>query len=335
MRTLPILLLPAVLMPAQSWAPLNSGSTASLRGVSAVSAGVVWASGTGGTYLRTTDGGQTWRAAAVPGAGALDFRAVHAADQGAAWLLSIGTGDQSRIYKTADAGLTWQLQLTCPHPKGFFDALTFWDSQHGLVLGDPVDGHFMVLATVDGGAHWQALETPPAMPQEGAFAASGTCLTVRGKREAWFATGGPRGARVFHSADAGRHWTVAATPVRNDTASAGIFSLAFSDARHGIAVGGDYSKPDDARQNIAVTEDGGRTWTEPPGHPQGFRSAVAFLPDRRLWIVTGTSGSDVSFDQGKTWKRFDNAAYNALAFVSSKAGWAVGPKGAIAAFRLP
>lgn len=327
-----------VLFPAlafgQAWVSQPGGTTASLRGVNAVNAKVVWASGTGGTYLQTTDGGATWRAAKVPGAETLDFRDVHAVDQRTAYLLSSGSGDKARIYKTTDSGGHWTLQFTNPEPTGFFDALAFWDAQHGIVVGDPVGGQIVVLTTEDGGARWTRRPTPPALPNEGAFAASGTCLIVLGKREAWFGTGGPGAARVFHSKDRGHTWTVTATPIRNDGASAGIFSLAFSDARHGIAVGGDYAKDKEDRQNIALTSDGGRTWAAPPGSgPKGFRSAVVFVPDRKMWVVTGTSGSDVSYDNGKSWKLFDTGAYNAVSFVSSQAGWAVGPRGRIAAFR--
>src|SRR5271169_2756608 len=140
---------------ALTWVAQSSGTSASLRGVHAASATVVWASGTNGTYLRTTDGGATWHAATVPGAEALDFRAVHAVDDKTAYLLSIGEGSNSRIYKTSDGGVHWNLQITNPDPKGFFDALAFWDSRHGIVLGDPVNGEFAVFITADGGETWQ------------------------------------------------------------------------------------------------------------------------------------------------------------------------------------
>ena len=318
----------------QTWVPQASGASASLRGVSAVNVRIVWASGTAGTYLRTTDGGVTWKAAQVPGAEALDFRGLRAIDGRTVYLLSSGSADQARIYKTTDGGSHWALQFTNPDPKGFFDAIAFWDAAHGIVLGDPVEGQFAILTTEDGGRHWQRQHTPPALPNEGAFAASNTCLFVLGTREAWFGTGGPGSARVFHSRDGGLTWTVAATPIRSDGSSAGIFSLAFSDSRHGIAVGGDYAKDREDRQNIAVTEDGGLTWTAPAGPvPKGFRSAVAYLPHARMWLATGTSGSDVSTDNGKTWRLFDSGAYNALSFASSGNGWAVGPRGRIAAFQ--
>ncbi|HEY2014137.1 MAG TPA: hypothetical protein VGH38_11595 [Bryobacteraceae bacterium] len=318
---------------AQTWTSQNSTTTASFRGVSAVSAKIAWASGTNGTWLRTADGGATWAASQVPGAEALDFRDVQAVDGRTGYLLSIGAGDKSRIYKTIDGGRQWKLLYTNPDPKGFLDAMAFWDARHGIVVGDPVDGHFEVLTTDDGGDHWQRRQTPPAMPNEGAFAASGTCVAVMGTGDAWFGTGGVGGARVFHSGDGGATWTVATTPIRNDAAAAGIFSLAFSDTRHGIAVGGDYTKPEDAERNIAVTADGGKTWTDPAGvPPHGFRSAVAFLPDSKMWIATGTSGSDASSDGGKTWKLFDSGNYNAVSLISSKAGFAVGPKGRVAGF---
>lgn len=292
---------------------------------------VVWASGTGGTYLETTDGGASWRAATVPGAEQLDFRGVHAVDARTVYLLSSGAGDKSRIYKTTDGGSHWTLRFTNPDPQGFFDALAFWDPRHGIVLGDPVEGRFRILTTMDGGEHWIRLPGPDALPNEGAFAASNSCLKVLGEREVWFASGGPGAARIFHSRDGGRTWMAAATPIRNDSASAGIFSLAFSDARHGVAVGGDYTKATDASHNVALTSDGGGTWTEPSGkRPNGYRSAVAFVASRSMWIATGPSGSDVSTDNGNTWKQFDSGSFNAISFSPDGTGWGVGPKGRVA-----
>ena len=327
-------LLPLVSLAfAQSWTAQSSGTNASLRGVSAVSDRVAWASGNNGTFLRTIDGGGKWTAARVPGAADLDFRGIHAFDDKTAFLLSIGTGEKSRVYKTADGGATWNLLYTNPDPKGFFDAIAFWDASHGIILGDPVDGRFVILTTRDGGATWTRQKTPPAQSQEGAFAASNSCLTVRGAHEVWFASGGPNGARVFHSTDGGETWSVSKTPVRNDSAAAGIFALAFSDTRHGIAVGGDYNKPSETTGNIAVTADGGKTWSGAAA-PNGFRSDVKYLAVPKIWIVTGTSGSDISTDDGKSWKQFDSGNYNAMSFAGA-AGWAVGPKGAVARLLLP
>jgi photosystem II stability/assembly factor-like uncharacterized protein len=313
---------------AQSWVPQTSGTNASLRGVHAVDAQIVWVSGTSGTYVATTDGGATWQAAQVPGAEKLDFRAAWAFDSNTAYLLSIGTGDQSRIYRTDDAGARWKLLFTNPDAKGFFDGIAFWDRSHGIIAGDAVDGRTTIFTTADAGATWQRQSSPEAIGNEGAFAASNTSLALFGAHEVWLGT---TAARVLHSPDNGRTWTAAATPIRHDGSGAGIFSVAFRDPLHGIAVGGDYTKPAESRDNIAVTTDGGKTWTAPSGTPPaGFRSAVAWLPGAKTWITTGTSGSDVSADDGSSWKQFDSTGYNAAAFVSNSAGWAVGPRGRIA-----
>jgi photosystem II stability/assembly factor-like uncharacterized protein len=220
--------------------------------------------------------------------------------------------------------------------QGFWDAIGMWDEAHGILVGDPVDGRFEIFTTADG-ATWTQVKGPKAESDEALFAASGTCLFLRGTREAWFVTGGPKGARVFHTQDAGETWDDANTPLRQNSATAGIYSLALTrDGRHGVAVGGDYMKADTAVQNVAISEDGGRKWTIPGGKsPGGYRSAVALIPSLNLWIATGTSGSDISRDGGVSWITFDTTAYNAMSFAADGAGWAVGPKGAIARFAPP
>ena len=328
MRLLLTILIAATAL-AQHWTLQTSNTTASLRGVSAVNPKVVFASGSGGTWLATTDGGATWRASKVPGAEQLDFRAIHAVDATHSISAQHRHWRQIPSLQNSDGGAHWDLMLSNPDAKGFLDELAFWDPLHGVILGDPVDGEFAIFTTADGGKHWTRRHAPPAVEGEGAFAASNSSLAVMGSSDVWFGTGSPGGARVFHSADGGNTWTVTATPIRNDSAAAGIFSLAFSDALHGIAVGGDYSKFNEDLKNVAITSDGGRSWSQPPGRPHGFRSAVAWLASRKAWLVTGTSGSDISTDGGNTWTNFDAGNYNAIA-KAGDAVWAVGPRGRIA-----
>jgi len=300
---------------AQSWTTVESGTAANLRGVSA-NGGTVWVSGDKGTVRNTTDSGRTWRSVAPAGVADLDFRDIEAKDAQTVFLLSSGEGSKSRIYKTTDGGVSWILLATNLEPKGFWDCMSFWDPTHGIIVGDPVDGRFTVMTTGDG-ATWQKVKGPPANKDEGAFAASGTCVFTRGTREAWFGTGGVGGGRVFHSEDGGQTWSVAKTPVRHDSASAGIFSLAFSDAAHGIAVGGDYMKPDESAGTIAITNDGGKTWNA--GTLPGYRSATAG------GLATGPSGTDESGDGGQTWKKIAKEGYNAIS-----GQWMVGSSGRIA-----
>src|SRR5262249_34244457 len=151
--------------------------------------------------------------------------------------------------KTADGGKTWVLQFKNPDPEAFFDAIAFWDETRGVALSDPVKGQFQLIVTDDGGANWKRLlakNLPSALPNEGAFAASGSCLVTLGENDIWFCTGGAKIARVFHSGDRGINWMAYETPMLAGTASAGTFSIAFRDRNHGIIVGGDYRKPNDS-----------------------------------------------------------------------------------------
>jgi len=310
----------------------NSGTDVQLRGISAVSDKVAWASGAGGTVLRTVDGGATWQHVEVVGASALDFRDVQAFDQNTAFVLSIGTGEQSRIYKTSDGGKIWQLQFTNKDPKAFYDCFAFWDSTHGIALSDSVDGKFPLISTSDG-ATWNPVavkKMPAALPNEGAFAASGTCIATFGKNDVWFGTGGPA-ARVFHSADRGQTWTGTETPIIHGAATQGVFSLAFWSAKDGVVVGGDYKEPTKGEQTAALTHDGGKTWTLAKHPPQGYRSAVASggIPGSPVLVAVGTSGADQSSNGGESWKSLHRHDFNAITFASPNAGWAVGPLGQI------
>jgi photosystem II stability/assembly factor-like uncharacterized protein len=314
------------------WQRQSITTTADFRGLSVVGTNVAWISGTNGTYARTTDGGRTWNVGTVPGAEKLDFRDVEAFGPDIAYLLSAGLGEDARIYKTTDGGKSWALQFKNPDRGAFFDAISFWDEKSGIALGDPLKGRFQLMHTADGGVNWTPLEPenlPPALPNEGAFAASGTCLATHGENDVWFVTGGSTTARVFRSNDRGRTWQVSESPIRAGADSAGIFSIAFRDRTHGLIVGGDYRKPNEGGATAAVTTDGGKPWVLIDDRFP-FRSCVAWAGDR--WIAVGTSGSDVSLDDGRTWKPLDRENYNSVAFTGSGEGWAVGPKGRITKF---
>jgi photosystem II stability/assembly factor-like uncharacterized protein len=320
------------------WESQISGTTVRLRGVSAVSEMVAWASGDKGTYARTVDGGKTWAAGSVPGATDLDFRDVDAFSADTAYLLAIGEGEKSRIYKTIDGGLHWTLQFKNNRPTAFFDAMAFWDSNHGIAMSDPVDGRFLIITTADGGATWKEMPSngmPPALAGEGGFAASGTCIAVQGKRNVWFGTGGPGGARVFRSTDGGQSWKVAATPITSGK-SAGIFSLLFLDSRNGVVVGGDYTKESEVGNNAAWTSDGGVTWQlAETTRPNGYRSGVALIHETmgRALLAVGPTGSDFSVSNGKSWRILGDEGFHSVSVAPrSNMGWAVGEGGRVAKY---
>jgi len=321
------------------WTKVSVATTASLRGLSAVSADVIWASGTGGTVIKTVDGGKTWAVMVVPGAEKLDFRGIRAFDDKTALIMSSGPAeqDQARIYRTTDGGQDWHQVFEEKRAGIFFDTIAFWDRRHGILLSDPVDGHFAVFRTDDGGATWKQIPPvtlPPALPNEGAFAASNSCLTVEGEKNVWFATGGAKVARVFHSTDRGQSWTVSETPMHPGNASAGIFSLAFSDPTNGIAVGGDYAHPASSDlPNVMFTSDGGQSWQPgAPTRPAGiYLSSVASLPisEKHFFVAAGVSGAFIFADR---WSKAVDQNVNGVAVAKGSAPgiWVVGPKGLVA-----
>ncbi len=321
-----------------AWTPLQSGVTATFRGVSAVSADVAWASGSRGTVLRTLDGGATWQNVSPPGVATLDFRDIEAIDARTAYVLSIGNGDASRILKTTDGGASWVTQFMSPDADAFFDAMAFWDVDHGIAFSDSANGQFRIITTADGGRTWRRVPLaalPPALDNEGAFAGSGTNIAVWGDRHVWIGTGAAATSRVLRSADRGETWAIADTPIPSG-ASWGIFSVAFRDALHGIVVGGDYSKVDLALDNVAMTDDGGVSWHLAPG-AGGFRSVVTYLPDVAgpTLLALGPSGSDVSVDDGRTWTPVPTPVQGLHTYSHARGtsvGWAAGGRGQIAKF---
>ena len=322
-----------------SWTSENPGIDTNLRGASAAyahdTAGtrspVVWASGSHGVILRSMDHGTNWTRLAVTGGEALDFRAIRAFDARKAYVMSSGDGDLSRIYKTMDGGMNWKLQYQDKRPGFFLDALVCASEKDCFALSDPVEGKFLLLRNVDG-EHWSELprdNMPAALANEGAFAASGTSLALCGSDDIYIGTGGPS-ARVFHSADRGRTWSVADTPILSGKASFGIFSVNCSGSSV-IAVGGDYKNVNRSDRVAAYSRDAGKTWKLATQQPNGFRSGLA-LAAGRLLVAVGPNGEDVSADQGVTWTHSGSLNLNAIVALDGQNVWAVGAGSATALF---
>ncbi len=326
--------------PSKVWQVQPSGVSASLRGLSVVNEKVVWASGANGTVIRTVDGGTTWTQLTIAGAEKLDFRDIHAFDDQVC--LIINAGSPGLVFRTDDGGKTWAEVYRNDAKTIFFDAMSFWDTQRGIAFSDPQDGQLFLIETSDGGKTWASFPVdrrPQMHPGEAAFAASGTSMAVMDDQSVWIATGGEHGpdneasSRVFSSVDGGKSWYVATTPIAS-TESAGTFSIAFANANHGVAVGGDYKQPNNRSGNIAITDDSGRHWRAIEGEsPSGYRSAVAVLNlnFEAHFVAVGPTGTDVSSDWGNSWRQVDATSLNAIAFTSNgSAGWSVGGDGTVA-----
>jgi photosystem II stability/assembly factor-like uncharacterized protein len=323
--------------PGYAWQLTPTGSTGSrFRGVSAVSERVAWVSGwegTEGRVFRTTDQGATWQSVAPPGSTGLQFRDVEAFDADTALIMSIGnTPDAFRIYRTENGGQTWTLVFQNTEPTAFYDCMAFFDRHRGLAVSDPINGRFRIIATNDGGRSWHIVnaDMPPALPLEAGFAASGQCLTTAGGRDAWFGTGGDAVARVFHSSDRGLSWTVHNTPIRSSPTGAGISALAFRDPLHGIAAGGEFGSPAASPAALARSDDRGNTWALVPNAPNQLREGADWITGR-VAVIVGPTGSEVSFDQGRTWQPLQGgSAFHTVDCARGHVCWAAGEQGAAA-----
>jgi photosystem II stability/assembly factor-like uncharacterized protein len=325
--------------------PQNSGTTELLISVSPVSDRIVWASGTAGTFTVTRDGGRHWTAGVVPGAEALQFRDVQGVSSRIAYLQSIGDNPTDfRIYKTTDGGKNWTMQFQNQMTGAFYDCFAFWTPWRGFSHSDSVNGVFPDIRTKDG-KNWLDISgnMPPALPGEFSFASSGTCAATEGFWNGWIATGGADVARILATRDGGNSWKAYDTPLVSSP-SAGAFTVAFRDSRHGIVGGGDLDPADPNNAATAVSHDGGQTWSltsPPPVTGAIFGLDYVSHDDRHDWfghhdndhaVVIGANDGGTAWtpNEGETWFTIpDVTGIWGVAFASSEAGWLVGTDGQI------
>lgn len=322
---------------APTLTPQQSGTTNRLQAVSPVNDQVVWASGLGGTYTVTTNGGQTWRAAVVPGGETLEFRDVEGKSATEAYLLAAGPGAASRIYHTTDGGAHWALQFQNQDPNAFYDCFAFWHKR-AITMSDAVTGRFPVIRTNDG-TNWKDIgdRLPAAQTGEAAFAASGTCVATQGGNRAWIATGGAPKARILATTNGGNSWQSYDVPILQGTAVSGAVSVDFRDKNHGFLGGGDVVASTVFADNVARSSDGGKTWELATRTPfPGAVYGLDYVPGLETTVVaTGPGGAAWTPDEGEEWSLFPGTQnYWAVAFASPSAGWLVGTEGRILKVRF-
>lgn len=289
---------------------------ASIRALEVVDEKTVWWAGSNGLVGHTKDGGASWKTDTLFHEGkALHFRAISVTST-AVFVLSIES--PALLYKSEDQGNSWKLVYQENAPSAFYDAMQFWDDQYGIAMGDPTDDCISIILTQDGGERWEKIpcsQLPKAAGGEAAFAASNSNIALAGDN-AWVVTGGAK-ARVLHTPDRGKSWTITQSPLREGGQMTGIYSVAFRDASHGIIFGGDWNDKANNLQNKATTSDGGKSWQLlSDGAGPGYRSSVKYFPDGngKAILAVGIPGISVSQDAGVSWEDLSPESWYAAGF---------------------
>ena len=290
---------------AQTIIPLEQGKATSIRGLSVVNDNVAWVSGSKGHIAITRDGGKTWSWQQVNGFENADFRDIEAFSDKEAIIMSSGT--PALILKTIDGGETWQVKYRNNDTAFFLDAMDFFGRSEGWILGDPINNKFLLLLTSNGGNTWVLYNnTPAALSGEAAFAASGTCL-LASVHDLLIVSGGTRSdlltANFKH-----KQWRTTPLPLKQGKSSQGAFSIA-TNRKSLVVVGGDYQYDKQPDSTACYSTDWGLTWHLSGTPPAGFQSCVEYIR-REIFVSTGTPGSNITLDGGKTWKKIDDTSYN-------------------------
>lgn len=295
---------------AQSIVQQQQGKPSSIRGLSVVNDSIAWISGSRGYIAITRNGGKDWAWQQVKGFEKADFRDIEAFSDKEAVMMSSGT--PALVLKTTDGGASWQVKYSNTDTLYFLDAMDFVDKKHGYILGDPINNKFLMLETTDGGETWSSFKNSPvALKGEAAFAASGTCLRVD-PDAIYIATGGSKSRLLILLTDKSESgkWLNMALPIVQGKPSQGAFSLA--SGRTTVIVGGDYQNDrltDSVANYLPNGEHAVVKATLPSRPPAGFQSSVEFI-NNDIFVATGTPGSNITTDGGKTWTKIDGTSFN-------------------------
>ncbi|WP_020570074.1 WD40/YVTN/BNR-like repeat-containing protein [Neolewinella persica] len=301
----------------------------SIRAIQVVDEKTVWWAGSNGLIGHTDNGGQSWETDTLSYQGKpLHFRSISVTPS-AVFVLSIES--PALLFKSIDKGRNWRLVYQEDHAAAFYDAMQFWNPKEGIAMGDPTDGCISIIITRDGGNSWQKLpcaQLPSAAEGEAAFAASNSNIALKGDH-AWVVTGGAK-ARILHSPDKGKTWTITQSPIKEGGQMTGIYSVDFWDTSRGIVFGGDWNQQTDNLQNKATTTDGGKSWQlTANGASPGYRSSVKYFPNGKgqAIIAVGIPGISVSRDAGNSWRDLSTESWYAASFVPGKnTCWLAGNK---------
>lgn len=311
---------------AQKVEILSSGTKASFRGLSVPNDSTIWVSGSNGTVGKSTNGGKNWQWQQVPGFEKTDFRDIEARDSNTAIIM--GIAEPAYILRTVNGGKKWDIVYKNETKGMFLDAMDFYDSNNGMVVGDPIIGKIFLATTADGGKTWQEVpeaNRPAADSGEACFASSGTNICMTDKNTYMLITGGLQSNLLVNGK------IKRALPILKGKESTGANSLAVH-KKIILIVGGDFMQKDSMAGNFIFSKNNGKKWKASKQPPGGYRSCIAFIAPK-TWLTCGLNGVDITRNNGKDFQKISQESFHVIK--KSKKGNAVflaGEKGKVAVF---
>jgi photosystem II stability/assembly factor-like uncharacterized protein len=195
-------------------------------------------------------------------------------------------------------------------------------------------GSFALWKPLMEGSHGCSWGQPACCPHNTGSSASPLAAPAGLGNHVYLVSGGVDPGRVFRSSDGGHTWRAADTPIAGGDA-AGVFSVQFRDEKHGIAVGGDYTLPNETVANAAWSKDGGEIWQASAVRPGEYHSGASCVPGLcNTALAVGPTGFDITLDGGRTWRAFENGSFDSVQCSLPGVCWASGEQGRVARLRF-
>jgi photosystem II stability/assembly factor-like uncharacterized protein len=308
------------------WNPLQLDTKSSFRAIRSHGSHI-WISGTRGTVIHSSDGGEHFSVSQVPGADSLDFRDLAILDDKTVLLMSAGPAENgaAKIFRTENGGMSWELAFQIKEKGYFFDAI-IWEGKQGLILSDPAGPFYGLIRINNKGRDYQLLN-PTSHPElqkgEAAFAASGSSLQ-KTKNGYYIVTGGGEKARVLRSKDA-LHWEIIFAEIPGGEGT-GFFSLGVRDAKNLWIGGGNYARIKEGPVPLLESKNAGMSWSPVAGAPAYYVEKILWA--KPYWILSGPAESS-AFDPIKNrWISLGKSPYHNICQVGDRI-YGVGGRGQI------
>ncbi|MCK6604464.1 MAG: YCF48-related protein [Ignavibacteriaceae bacterium] len=301
-----------------------------------------------GEFVKTTDGGATWKVSRIGGdgiyrstfflsdnlgwaAGALNGKFHRTTDGGTTWIPIVNAPDTTKydiyfidqntgwsvgfngfIIKTTDGGENWFSQTNTGVTSRTLYGVRAYGSQNVLVSGS-TDA---LVRSTDGGTTWNLI--PPVFSTATNY--RGITYLPGTNGQTAFVVGDRN--RIAKTTDGGATWTQAF----QGTGTTQLWAVDFNSSGTGLASG--------ESTTLFRTTDFGATWSQITLPPTGVSlSSVRFADNNTVYLTGGRGYFFKSTDAGATWQelgyRFTTGSLNSIGF-SGNTGYVSGLAGFVA-----